>query len=405
MVRHANGRMVDLVSAYARPEKMQRGGSQPTGLEGTGAGWEASGSEPHRLEVVTCSHSLTFIPTYSCLFACGYCAFARPTPLASLEEAASCFVRGKQAGCHEALIMSGEGVMAFPRLRATLAAWGFRDYHDYLAAVCRLALEQGLLPHINIGNQTEEEFRRLRPVCVSMGMMLETTSRELLRQPAHQHAPGKAPHLRLATLAAAGRAQVPFTTGLLIGIGETPADREASLEAIAELHHQYGHIQEVILQPFVPHPGTAMADWTGPDVPTLAAVVRLARAILPSDVVIQIPPNLVPEAADRRELVLAGARDLGGISPEPDQINPDAPWLAPARYAAELAAWGFVLRPRLAVYPRFQTRAWLDTAVYDLVRSKQAELDALGTIAPVPAPAADAPGGQTCRTHTPRACR
>ncbi|MGQ9897161.1 MAG: 7,8-didemethyl-8-hydroxy-5-deazariboflavin synthase subunit CofG [Acidobacteriota bacterium] len=331
----------------------------------------------HRTEVVTYSHSLTFIPTYSCIFACGYCAFARPTPLASLEEAKACFARGKQAGCHEVLIMSGEGIMAFPRLRATLTAWGFRDYHDYLKAVCRLALEHELLPHINIGNQTEAELRRLRPVCASMGMMLETTSRELLRQPAHRRAPGKAPHLRLATLAAAGRAQVPFTTGLLIGIGETPADREASLEAIAHLHRRYGHLQEVILQPFVAHPGTAMANYPEPDGPTLAAVVRLARATLPSDVVIQIPPNLLPNAADRREALLAGARDLGGISPEADQINPDAPWLAPARYAAELAAWGFVLRPRLAVYPRFQTHTWLDSNIYDLVRSKQAVLDAI----------------------------
>jgi len=376
-----------LISAYARAEKMQRASFQHTGPRQEASSQKLSGTDSLP-EVVTYSHSITFIPTYSCLFACGYCAFAQPTPLASLEEAARCFIRGKQAGCHEVLIMSGEGVMAFPRLRETLTAWGFRDYHDYLLAVCRLALDQGLLPHINIGNQTEEEFRRLRPVCASMGMMLETTSQDLLRQPAHRRAPGKAPHRRLATLAAAGRAQVPFTTGLLIGIGETPADREASLEAIAELHHRYGHIQEVILQPFVPHPGTAMADWPRPDVPTLVAVVRLARAILPSDVVIQIPPNLVPDAADRRELLLAGARDLGGISPEPDQINPDAPWLAPARYAAELAAWGFVLRPRLAVYPRFQTRAWLDGAIYDLVRTKQAELDAMGTVAPVPAVAA-----------------
>lgn len=336
-----------------------------------------------RSENVTYSHSLTFIPTYSCTFACGYCAFARPTPLASLAEAERCFVRGAQAGCHEVLIMSGEGVMAFRHIRERLAAWGFRDYHDYLVAVCRLALEYGLLPHINIGNQTEAEFRRLRPVCVSMGMMLETTSRELLQQPAHRRAPGKAPHLRLATLAAAGRAQVPFTTGLLLGIGETPADREASLEAIAELHSRYGHIQEVILQPFVPHPGTMMADCPGPDVPVLATTVRLARAILPSEVVIQIPPNLVPNADDRRQLILAGARDFGGISPEPDQINLDAPWLAPARYAAELAAWGFTLQPRLAVYPRFQTHAWLDEGVYDLVRSKQATLEATGAAVPV----------------------
>ncbi|OYT71662.1 MAG: 7,8-didemethyl-8-hydroxy-5-deazariboflavin synthase subunit CofG [Chloracidobacterium sp. CP2_5A] len=309
--------------------------------------------------VVTYSRSITFIPTYSCAFACGYCAFARPTPLAALAEAEACFIRGAQAGCREALIMSGEGVTAFPFIRKKLRQWGFRDYHDYLIAVCRLALKRGLLPHVNIGNQSEDEFRRLRPVCASMGMMLETTSAAALEQPAHRRAPGKHPQARLATLAAAGRARVPFTTGLLIGIGETWDDRRQSLEAIAELHRQYGHIQEVIIQPFTPHPGTAMATSVGPDLATLVAAVALARALLPSEIVVQIPPNLVPRAEGRRALVFAGARDFGGISPEPDHINPDEPWLAPQRYAAELAEWGFEWRPRLAAHPRFLTPDWI----------------------------------------------
>ncbi len=320
-----------------------------------------------RVEVVTYSRSITFIPTYTCAFACGYCAFARPTPLAPLSAAETCFARGVRAGCREVLIMSGEGVMAFPWIRAALWRWGFRDYQDYLYAVCRLALERGLLPHVNIGNQSEAALRRLRPVCASMGMMLETTNALLLQQAPHRHAPNKHPQRRLATLAAAGRAQVPFTTGLLIGIGETWDDRRRSLEAIAELHQQYGHIQEVIVQPLTPHPRTTMAASCAPDLPTLVAVVQMARALLPDDVVIQIPPNLIPEAEGRRQLLLAGARDFGGISPEQDHINPHEPWLPPEHYAAELAAWGFALRPRLAVYPRFHTPDWLAPEVYRLV--------------------------------------
>ncbi|MFQ3590664.1 MAG: 7,8-didemethyl-8-hydroxy-5-deazariboflavin synthase subunit CofG [Chloracidobacterium sp.] len=321
---------------------------------------------------VTYSRSITFIPTYSCVFACGYCAFARPTPLAGLEEAAACFIRGVQAGCHEVLIMSGEGVMAFPSIRQQLTQWGFQDYNDYLSAVCRLALDHGLLPHINIGNQSELDFRRLRPFCASMGMMLETTSVALMRHPAHRHAPGKHPQARLATLAAAGRVRVPFTTGLLVGIGETWADRQAALSAVATLHRQYGHIQEVIIQPFTPHPRTAMAAYPGPDLSTLVKTVRMARDTLPPDVVIQIPPNLTPSAEARRQLLLAGARDFGGISPEPDHINPDEPWLSPEHYAAELAEWGFVLHLRLPVYPRFQTPQWLSPTVYPYVCAKSA---------------------------------
>ncbi|MCS7081057.1 MAG: 7,8-didemethyl-8-hydroxy-5-deazariboflavin synthase subunit CofG [Chloracidobacterium sp.] len=329
--------------------------------------WDKPADSPSGVDrpalVVTYSHSITFIPTYSCVFACGYCAFARPTPLAALSDAEACFARGARAGCREALIMSGEGVMSFPAIREQLSRWGFQDYHDYLIAVCRLALKWGLLPHINIGNQSEAELRRLRSVCASMGMMLETTSTALLRKRAHRRAPNKHPQRRLATLEAAGRARIPFTTGLLIGVGETWHDRRRSLETIAQLHQRYGHIQEVIIQPFTPHPGTAMAADVGPDLPTLVAAVRLARAILPDEVVVQIPPNLVADADGRRQLLLAGARDFGGISPERDHVNPDEPWLAPQRYAAELAAWGFVLRPRLAVYPRFQTSEWLEPEV------------------------------------------
>lgn len=305
--------------------------------------------------VVTYSPSITFIPTHSCAFSCGYCAFARPTPLARLAEADACFDRA--AGCREVLIMSGEGVERFPAIRETIEKEGFTDYLDYLVAVGRRALGRGLLPHINIGNLDEAGFRYLKTVSPSMGMMLETISDRPLD--AHRHATCKTPAARLATIAAAGRAKVPFTTGILVGIGENETDRVASLRAIAELHLRYGHVQEVIVQPFTPHPGTPMADVPPPPFATLRRTVEIAREILPDDVEVQIPPNLVPEAAARLALVEAGARDFGGISPEQDFINPDERWLTPAVYAGELAAAGFELRPRLAVYPQFLNPEWL----------------------------------------------
>lgn len=315
--------------------------------------------------VVTYSPSITFIPTHSCAFACGYCAFARPTPLARLAEADACIERGVSAGCREILVMSGEGVERFSGIREHLSKEGFTDYLDYLVAVGRRALERGLLPHFNIGNLDEDAFRRLKAAAPSMGVMLETTSEDLLATDAHRQAACKTPAARLATIAAAGRAKVPFTTGILVGIGETEADRVASLRAIAELHLKFGHIQEVIVQPFTPHPGTAMADVPTPTFETLFRSVELARETLPEDVEVQIPPNLVIEPADRRALVAAGARDFGGISPEPDFINPDERWLAPERYATELATDGFELRPRLAVYPQFLDSEWLAGEVLD----------------------------------------
>lgn len=316
-----------------------------------------SGRRSSEKGVVTYSPSITFIPTHTCAFACGYCTFARPSPLARLAEADACFDRA--AGCREVLIMSGEGVERFPAIRETLVEEGFTGYLDYLVAVGRRALDRGLLPHINIGNLDETAFRYLKTVSPSMGMMLETTGEGPLSGDAHRRAACKTPAVRLTTIAAAGRAKVPFTTGILVGIGENEADRVASLRAIAELHLTYGHVQEVIVQPFTPHPGTPMAAVPPPPFETVRRTVEIAREILPDDVEVQIPPNLVPETAERLALVAAGARDFGGISPEQDFINPDERWLAPAVYARELAAAGFELRPRLAVYPQFLNPEWL----------------------------------------------
>lgn len=309
---------------------------------------------------VTYSPSWTLIPTHYCRNTCGYCVFVERTgrragllaPTAAERE----IERACAAGATELLIMSGEGVESSPDIRRALRAGGFPSYVDYLAFISRAALERDLLPHVNIGNITEDELRALRPFVPSMGMMLETIDERLMREAAHGRAPDTAPSRRIGTLAAAGRARVPFTTGLLVGIGESTKAREATLRVIAEIQASYGHIQEVIIQPFTPHAGTRMSDCEPPSFEELRDAVRLAREILPPEVAVQIPPNIAPRFV---ELVLAGARDLGGVSPDGDRINPNERWLTPFVYESALAPHGFTLRPRLAIHEAWATPFWL----------------------------------------------
>jgi 7,8-didemethyl-8-hydroxy-5-deazariboflavin synthase CofG subunit len=309
---------------------------------------------------VTFSPSWTLIPTHYCRNTCGYCIFVERTgehaqlltPAAAERE----IERARAAGATELLIMSGEGVEGSRAIRQALCRYGFSSYIDYLVRISRAALERGLLPHVNIGNVTEDELRALRAVVPSMGMMLETTDERLRKLHAHLRAPDKEPSRRLSTLAAAGRARVPFTTGLLVGIGESRPSREASLRAIGEIQKTYGHIQEVIIQPFTPHAGTMMSDCAPPSFEELRDAVRMARAILPSEVSVQVPPNIAPRFV---ELIQAGARDLGGISADGDRINPAERWLAPAAYQSALAPSGFTLKPRLAVHEAWANPSWL----------------------------------------------
>lgn len=309
---------------------------------------------------VTYSPGWTLIPTHYCRNTCGYCVFVeRSGPGAQLlspTDARREVAKARAAGATELLIMSGEGVERSAGIRRALRRYGFASYIDYLADISRRALARDLLPHVNIGNMTEDELLALRQFVPSMGMMLETTDAGLRRKAAHQRAPDKQPARRLETLKAAGRARVPFTTGLLIGIGEDARAREESLRAIARIQEDYGHIQEVIIQPFTPHAGTLMSDCAPPGFEELLDAVRMAREILPAEVAVQIPPNIAPRFV---ELILAGARDLGGISPDGDRINPPERWLAPANYSAALAAHGFTLQPRLAVHEAWTTRFWL----------------------------------------------
>ncbi len=338
----------------------------------------------HQSTLVTYSPSWTLIPTHWCRNSCGYCVFVeRGGAAGGLLTVADAFheiERAHAAGATELLIMSGEGVEQSASIRASLRGEAFGCYLDYLLHIARAALARDLLPHINVGNLVEDELGALREYVPSLGMMLETTEGALRKGAAHRHAPDKEPARRLETLRAAGRARVPFTTGLLVGIGESWTARAETLEAIAVIQREGGHIQEVIVQPFTPHAGTAMAGWVAPSVEELRDVVSLARAVLPPEVVVQIPPNLAP---DITPLIEAGARDLGGISPDGDRINPAERWLNPRRYNQMLRAHGYMLAPRRAVHDAWLTSQWLSPATLEAAERVRLRLPYAHNLTPI----------------------
>jgi FO synthase subunit 1 len=239
-----------------------------------------------------------------------------------------------------------------------LAGISRSDFIDYLIELCEMSLAAGLLPHTNAGLLSEDEMKRIAPYNASMGLMLETTA----DVSAHAQSPDKNPVRRISHIAQAGKLKIPFTTGILIGIGESRADRLTSLKAISKLHKDYGHIQEVIVQPLNPKPGTPMSTSQPPMASEVEDTVRLAKKILPGGVAIQVPPNLI----EPRLLVEAGADDLGGISPvTPDWINPERPW--PELEGLHLK--GYCLRERLPVYPRYILRGWYGNKTKRLVNA------------------------------------
>ncbi|MDA1001431.1 MAG: 7,8-didemethyl-8-hydroxy-5-deazariboflavin synthase subunit CofG, partial [bacterium] len=306
------------------------------------------------MRTVTYSPNFTLATTTWCLDRCAYCSFRRDEPvLMSMEECVAAGQKAYDEGAVEALIMTGEGIDRHKRLRDQLKAWGYGSYAEYTAEICRRYLEIGLLPHTNIGTLEGWELELLKPYNVSMGVMVETTS-ERAHLLAHKAAPTKAPALRLATLEAAGRLAIPFTTGILIGIGEAPEERIEALAAIADLNRRYRHIQEVILQPLNPQAGTAMAGWPRPADAEVAALIPEMRRLMPG-VHIQIPPNLI---GDPTALLKAGADDIGGIAPEPDYINPDRPWPALDALEEALRKEDIALRPRMPIYDEYIAAGW-----------------------------------------------
>jgi 7,8-didemethyl-8-hydroxy-5-deazariboflavin synthase len=301
------------------------------------------------MRTITYSPAYTLVPTYECFNRCSYCNF-RVDPGSdqwlTLAQART-QLQGLQAtGTIEILILSGEVHPNSPRRKA----WLQRIYD-----LCALALEMGFLPHTNAGPLSDTEMATLAQVNVSMGLMLEQLT-PTLQTTVHRHAPNKAPELRLQQLALAGQLGIPFTTGVLLGIGETGQDWQASFEAIAQIQQQWRHIQEVILQPYSPGEQEALAQQGGQgfDVTKLPAVVALARQILPASITLQIPPNLVNQPDILLACLEAGARDLGGLVPH-DHVNPSYAHLPLVRLKQLLAQSGWQLAPRLPVYPHLES--------------------------------------------------
>ena len=309
-----------------------------------------------------------FIPlTMLCRDRCGYCTFAKPParldhPYLDLDAVVAIAAHGAAMGCHEALFTLGEAPEArYPDAARWLAAHGYASTVDYLIDAARTVLnETGLLPHANAGALSEEELTRLRAVSPSQGMMIETLAARLGDAGGpHFGAPDKTPERRLATLEAAGRAKIPFTTGILVGIGETRDERLDALLAIRESHARHGHVQEVIVQNFLPKPGTAMHKHDPCDPDEFRWTVAAARLVLPAEIHLQAPPNL---SDDLGALVAAGIDDWGGVSPvTPDHVNPERPWPDLDLLRAATEAAGKVLAPRLTVYPEYVRDAttWL----------------------------------------------
>jgi len=318
--------------------------------------------------VVTYSPKV-FIPlTMLCRDKCGYCTFAQPparldTPYLEPEDVLAIARQGAELGCHEALFTLGEKPeLRYPVARDWLNRHGYDSTVHYVAAMAQLVLDEtGLLPHGNTGAMNRDELALLRPVTPSQGMMLESLRGDL---DAHRGAPDKVPARRIETLEWAGELQIPYTTGILVGIGENRADRIEALEAIAASHQRHGHVQEVIVQNFLPKAGTAMHNAEPCARADYLDAIALARMILPLDVHVQAPPNLSDDFGD---LLDAGVSDWGGVSPvTADHVNPERPWPDLDRLREVTEAKGHTLAPRLTIHPAFacEPERWLDPALH-----------------------------------------
>ncbi len=318
-----------------------------------------------------------FIPlTELCRDVCHYCTYAKtPRRLEQAflepEQVLNIARAGQAAGCHEALFTLGDKPeLRYRAAREALTALGHATTLDYVAAMAKLVLEEtGLLPHLNPGVMSATDYMRLRPVAASMGIMLESASARLAeRGGPHFGSPDKQPAVRLAAIDAAGAANVALTSGILIGIGETREERIDSLLALRELHARHGHLQEIIVQNFVPKPGTKMHDVPEPAFDELLWTVAIARLCFGPDMNLQTPPNL--NAGRLPELIGAGINDWGGVSPvTPDHVNPESPWPQLELLAEQTAAAGRTLVPRLTLYPEYirQRERWLDAALIPAV--------------------------------------
>jgi FO synthase len=360
---------------------------------------------------ITFSRNYTLSLSRTCQCYCKYCAFAtRKAHIYAPEEVEARLDEAEKRNAKELLVLTGERPEVNPVVAAKLAEWGHDDFTSYVVWACERALERGILPHTNIGVLDKQDLARLREVTASQGLMLESIS-ERLMDTVHAGSPTKHPAKRLATIQAAGELKIPFTSGILVGIGETQDEQLESLEALAELHAEYGHLQEVILQNFVPHPryyGREVADiadraslerwgadpretgggssdgdfllgspaegpppvtpdWANPvSVEDIKRLIVECRRLMP-DVGIQVPPNL---SDDWAELVEAGATDLGGLSANGDHISPEHAFPSPHEVRKGLAPKGYALTERLCVYPQYMDAEWMEQGVLDVIKLK-----------------------------------
>jgi FO synthase len=355
---------------------------------------------------VTFSRNFTLSLSRTCQCYCKYCAFAtHQAHVHPPDDVERILDQALKRNTKELLVLTGERPEVNPIVAERLAAWGHEDFTGYVVWACERALERGMLPHTNIGVLDKEDLTRLREVTASQGLMLESIS-ERLMDTVHAGSPTKHPAARLATIEAAGELKIPFTSGILVGIGETEDERVESLEALAASHQRHGHLQEVILQNFVPHPryyGAEVADiaedasrqrWGGggdapagatdgeapsgaspPPLPAWAnpvGIEEIKRLIgeckrLMPDVGVQVPPNL---SEFWPELVEAGATDLGGLSANGDHISPEEPFPSPHQVRKELAPRGYALTERLCVYPQYMDPEWMEQGVLDVIKLK-----------------------------------
>lgn len=334
--------------------------------------------DEHHGNAVTYSPKV-FIPlTRLCRDSCSYCTFAKPpakvdAPYLSRDEVLRIAESGRESGCSEALFTLGER----PELRYQVAsewleAHGYASTIEYLMHMCAAVRDEtGLLPHANAGALDHHELSMLRSVSASQGMMLETMREDI---EAHRLAPDKEPRRRLQTLEAAGRLSIPFTTGILVGIGEDANDWLVALDAIGACHGRHGHIGEVIIQNFVPKARTGMSSWSPATEAEHLRAIALARIVLPPDIHVQAPPNLT---RDFGRLLDAGVDDWGGISPvTPDHVNPDQPWPVIERLREVAEARGFQLRARLPIHEEFHHERWIDDAMRPSIDALHARLGA-----------------------------
>lgn len=314
-----------------------------------------------------------FIPlTEICRNDCGYCNFKKNPDdphaiiLKTKEEILADLKEAEKHGCTEALFTFGEDADEEEIVRMKLKEYGYDSMVDYIVDVCQMTLDEtSLLPHTNGGNFAYEDLKHLKEVNASMGLMLENSSKRLMELPAHNKSPGKNPELRIETIKNAGKLKIPYTTGILIGIGETKEEIAESLLTIKEIYDEYGHIQEVIIQNFTPIPGIEMENWEEPSfLDMIRTVIAATLVFKDTDVSIQVPPNLNNDTA--QIFLLCGADDWGGVSPvSPDYVNITSPWPGIDELEKLTEDAGFKLIERLCVYEKYINDEWLNKNILD----------------------------------------